>query len=284
MSWVHLILQSLILDHRLLRVKALPLRQRVRILASKYRALASLAAGRSAVIRLGKNRFEIDGFVTLGTLQSSITDLYHEVVQPGLLQGRAAPNVLDVGANVGQFTHAVKLFYPDAHIQAFEAHAAAYRQLVRNTAGLADVLVHHVALGQHHGELPFYEHNLSVMSSFQPYVGHEYPDEAVTSVRVRPLDSVAGLPEVVSLLKVDVEGFELEVLKGAGMTLDKSEHLLVEVSLGRPTVGGTNADILGLVSARHPDATLVVTGRLLGDPSAPICQDFVFALHPQGSR
>jgi len=73
--------------------------------------------------------------------------------------------------------------------------------------------------------------------------------EAKCAVEVKPLD-VAVLPllgdEWIDLLKVDVEGLEVEVLKGASDLLERTRYIIVEV------IPSTEAKLLEVLSLLRP--------------------------------
>jgi hypothetical protein len=70
---------------------------------------------------------------------------------------------------------------------------------------------------------------------------------------VKTLDAVAAelALDHIDLLKIDVEGFEFEVLKGAGQILQKTDAVIIEVSLVRNT--GTSGLLVEMLDclARH---------------------------------
>jgi hypothetical protein len=71
--------------------------------------------------------------------------------------------------------------------------------------------------------------------------------EAKCHVEVKPLDS-AIMPllgdEWIDLLKIDVEGFEVEVIKGALNLLKRTRHVIVEVI---PSTDSKMNEVLGLL-------------------------------------
>ena len=82
----------------------------------------------------------------------------------------------------------------------------------------------------------------------------------------------------VDLVKIDVEGFEIEVLRGATALLGRTRYLLIELSLGRED-STANLEVLR-TSTTSPRARIVRMGRPLGNPNAPICQDVLIDLDP----
>lgn len=267
-----LISKSIDLDVKLMRIGALPWVWRVHFILLKYVTLARLRSGNPRLFRVGGNSILIRDLSGLGTLQSTITDFYNEVVAPGIL-GRS-PVVVDVGANIGQFTHATKLFFPNARVLAFEPDPDVFADLESNTRGFRGVDIFNVGLGDVNSNRMFYRHELSLMSSFAaPYADMRASEE----LPVRRLDSVLDSDLAVDLLKVDVEGFERAVLDGGWSTVSRSRYLLVEISLGRSADVG-NLELLRVVAEHHPDATIVRLGRPLGDVSRPACQDVLIAV------
>jgi FkbM family methyltransferase len=269
--------QSLTLDLRWLLLGALPLALRLRFLAAKYLALARLALGREAVVPLGPLAFRACDLSALGTLQSMVVDFHAEVVRTGVVS-RPDPVLVDVGANVGQFAVVAKLFFPGATLHAFEPDPQAFGRLEANVGHLKGVHLHNVGVGEREERRPFYGHPLSVMSSFEPPRGTQ--PSSVRELPVRPLDDI-GLPGPIDLLKVDVEGHELHVLRGARRTLRDARHLLLELSLERGSAQDTNLALLAAVREQAPRARIRRFGRPLGPVEAPAAQDVLIELDGQ---
>jgi FkbM family methyltransferase len=136
------------------------------------------------------------------------------------LQGFYGGIMLDIGANVG--THTLVYARNATHVFAFEPQTLVYHNLcanllLNNVKNVTPVLC---ALGATAGYMQ--------MKSFSP---HEDNCPAGASlgrgdslVPVRPLDALE-IPKV-DFIKIDVEGYELEVLQGATATLKRSHPTL----------------------------------------------------------
>ena len=143
-----------------------------------------------------------------------------------LVEMLAVDVVVDVGANRGQtvqwFRHAG--FRGD--IVSFEPTSEAYAELVRRCASDDRWTGHRMALGATSGRLEINRYEQDVFSSFlSPSSFGKQRFDALTStaveretVQVERLDAVWSelVPEGVALLKIDTQGFDLEVLRGAG--------------------------------------------------------------------
>jgi FkbM family methyltransferase len=153
-------------------------------------------------------------------------------------QGLDFRTVIDGGANVGQFSRAVTEIYPHAKIIAFEALPDVAETLRRNLSDRPLVRVIHSALGRSDGALEFFPNQYSLASSALPL----HPNQRSSFPNVHQLDPIrvpmVCLDTVLAdelltppvLLKLDLQGYELEALKGASQTLARTTHVLLETA------------------------------------------------------
>ncbi len=143
----------------------------------------------------------------------------------------------DVGANIGLFSlFASKIAGPDGHILSFEPSPDVLALLLRNTEGKKNIKVLPYGIGNADTLKSFAAQGTSSSASFVKEVTglnrSFLPDQPIEQVTVtmRKLDTVleAALPP--SLVKLDVEGFELEAIKGSDRLLSSIRpKLLMEI-------------------------------------------------------
>jgi FkbM family methyltransferase len=136
--------------------------------------------------------------------------------------------VVDVGANVGQTAWAVHQRWPAAHVWCFEPAPAAFTVLMSNVAPLPHVTCRKEAVGAQPGVAAMAAADAAESNTLRV---EERRDQALISVEVTTVDRVlTELPTPrIDLLKVDTEGFEFEVLRGARHAL--ANHLVELVLL-----------------------------------------------------
>lgn len=140
--------------------------------------------------------------------------------------------VFDVGANVGQSALDFSRAFPEATIWSFEPFAEPYRELVRATSGRR-VRCFQLALGAEPGTKRVAPDDQSTDSSLVE-TSPSASSRPVEEVRVETVDRFArehGI-ERIDLLKVDTEGMDLDVLRGADALLDAHAVTFVEVEAG----------------------------------------------------
>ena len=155
--------------------------------------------------------------------------------------------VIDVGANAGQFARAAVETFPGARVVSFEPLPDIAADLRDHLRDVERFEVHECALGRREGPLEFHPHRYSLSSSALPAVsgnGSAGAPDAGTGelppidVTVRRLDDVvAPGVERPALMKLDVQGYELEVLAGATERLGEMDALLLELAFTREYVG-----------------------------------------------
>lgn len=146
--------------------------------------------------------------------------------------------ILDVGANNGQFAKSVRKAMPAVKIVSFEPIPNECDALKTAFKGDQNYKVHQLALGSEKGETKFLVNDFSPTSSLleQSDLQKEYypvtGDSKEIDVVIDRLDNVIniGSADQNVLLKIDVQGFENEVIKGAEGALDQIAMIYVECS------------------------------------------------------
>lgn len=142
------------------------------------------------------------------------------------LKMAANPLVVDVGANAGLFSHMIFCLNPRARVVAFEPLPLLNQKLDQWRQRMkTDLDIRSKAVGRNVGE--------AVMESPHGYDGvsricvSDQPAGKTFRVPVTTLDQELGGREIF-LIKIDVEGYECEVLAGAKKTLSKTRFVIVE--------------------------------------------------------
>ena len=146
--------------------------------------------------------------------------------------------IIDVGSNIGQFALASNWKFPKSNIYCFEPVPETVIKLNKNVRNLNNIQVYSLALGNQQGEINFYYHDYSLassslkMSDLQKDLLLNTEKSKLIRVPISTLDEVFKNVELKHkvLLKLDVQGFEREVLNGGRKTITKSDYLLIETS------------------------------------------------------
>jgi FkbM family methyltransferase len=142
--------------------------------------------------------------------------------------------VLDIGANTGHFALAINALLPHAKVYSFEPLPECFNALQIKTLNTPNIEVFNLALGNSSGSLAFRRNANSLSSSFLEMTDiHKsaFPETSqseITHVMIERLDNIAKNIEIKKPLfvKIDVQGFEDQVLLG-GMQIIKQAHIIV---------------------------------------------------------
>lgn len=200
-------------------------------------------AGLERLVRLLETVSTPGGATALRTWRPFSLAAYR-LVQGLLSDGWSFATVLDIGANAGQFARASLGSWPAAQVIAFEPLAEAAEQLRAKVGPVGRLEVHVMALGATDGDTPFHPHEYSLSSSALPVaVGAKdenwVKERPAITVPLRRLDSVLAGRQLdrPMLVKVDVQGSELDVLAGAERTMQEADAVLVEAAFEPMYVG-----------------------------------------------
>ena len=152
-----------------------------------------------------------------------------------LFHPEATDVVIDVGAHIGLYSViAGKLVGPKGRVIAIEPDESNLTILRKNVQinNLSNVTVLPIALGQANASMVLYSGVMPSASTLYPSEGRVlHKVRSQRKVRVAPLNTLVkelGLNKV-DWLKIDVEGADLDVLKGAGPLLQNSKTLKIMV-------------------------------------------------------
>ncbi len=155
----------------------------------------------------------------------------------------ATPVVFDVGANVGDYSLALKQFMPSARVHAFEPAHRTYQQLVKhlNDAG-SDVKFYNLGFSDSEKTVELFSYAIEGQeASLLSSIDQRRPTQVVfvetsasEQIEVTTIDefcATAGIDRV-DFLKLDVEGHELSVLRGACGMLAKGAISMIQFEFG----------------------------------------------------
>lgn len=199
------------------------------------------------IVKLGRNDLGVDLLVDdkrlrhhLSMAQKRVGEYFLGEEVARLLRATEANLVLDVGANVGQFGEGLRRHGYRGRIASFEPVAAPYARLQKVAESDELWSTYNYALGAEDGtaeinQVPGTMSSLLPASEFGKEWSDKLQQQTTETIQIRRLDSVAGdvsegLDELRAYLKMDTQGFDLQVFEGAGAALDRVVAMQSEVA------------------------------------------------------
>lgn len=138
--------------------------------------------------------------------------------------------IVDCGAHAGDWTRMIKEIFPESQVLMVEAcpsMEASLKKVAMQYHGTVDYVIA-LAGAEHRDEVKFFEMGTG-SSVLEEQTKHP---RTVVSLPMRRLDDILREKNIkqVSLFKLDVQGYELEVLKGAQEALRSTDVVFMEVS------------------------------------------------------
>jgi FkbM family methyltransferase len=154
--------------------------------------------------------------------------------------------VIDVGANTGIYGKEIRRAAYESRIISFEPLTDAFKKLEKNKDKDAKWSVYNFALGAENGNqvinISANSHSSSILEILDTHTKAETTASYVSKqeIQIKTLDSIfkdiSGAAKEI-YLKIDTQGFELNVLKGAENSLQHIQTIQLEMSL-RPLYAG----------------------------------------------
>jgi FkbM family methyltransferase len=148
--------------------------------------------------------------------------------------------LLDIGANVGRFSTTIHALIPDIKIFAFEPLPDCYKKTVESLKRVPTAKVFNCGLGNAEATIDIFANDFSPSSSFLP-MGKTHLEafpsthqQKKIKVQVRRLDDMRQELDIDlkanTMVKIDVQGYERDVLNGGLKTIAQAKFVLIEVS------------------------------------------------------
>lgn len=173
--------------------------------------------------------------------------------------GVVPATVIDVGANIGQFATASWFEFRPKRVISFEPQSRCAEPLRRLSRKMPGLEIRQVALGETPGtttmKLNVHSHSSSVLSlsnrHLEAFPGAVEEGEEQVELSTLDLQFARDSLQAPILLKVDVQGYEIHVLRGAEQTLRHAAYVLLETSF-LPLYEGEApfVEVMGLMSSR----------------------------------
>ena len=157
--------------------------------------------------------------------------------------GIATPLIFDVGANVGDYSKLVHTLIPSAQIYAFEPAAPVYEQLTQRLSHDGNAFhTFNVGFSDEEKTVDLYSYTVegqaaSVISSIDRRLPTQVLQVEVSDterIDVRTLDGFCASQGIgrIDFLKLDVEGHEVAVLRGARAMLERGAISMIQFEFG----------------------------------------------------
>lgn len=188
--------------------------------------------------------------------------------------------IMDVGANHGQFATLARRHFPDATIYSFEPNPSSFAKL-RDSAKALNVIAIPMGCGDRPGTLQMFDSSVDAASGLATFVPGVFEHEGKTPVAIEAtlttIDDFCAERRIdhIGLLKIDVEGFEANVLMGAQRMLTRTDFVQFEFNemnlLSKTSMADLEKLLPGFLLSR-----ILYDGQLLPLNAAPVYRQNLF--------
>jgi len=141
---------------------------------------------------------------------------------------RALDTVFDVGANRGQTVEALLKFAPDAAIHSFEPGSKVFEELQQAYGDRRNVRLHRMALGSKTEQRSMQIRDDSLLNTLVSSTAGA-AGASTETIEISTVDEIAALNGIshLDLLKMDVQGWEMEVIRGASSLIANQNVMFI---------------------------------------------------------
>ncbi|MBI4139479.1 FkbM family methyltransferase [Candidatus Woesearchaeota archaeon] len=189
-------------------------------------------------------------------------------------KGFRPKTIIDIGAGRGRWTKAVLPIFPRTKYLCIDPLDENKSRLSKIAQQYGNIICAQTLLGQRKKTVIFYQHG-NQSSIFYDSIHKGTP----TKMTLTTLDNIIKQKGITNpdFIKLDVQGYELEVLKGATKTLSKAQFVLLEVSYS-PWMKGMPIfhDVVAFMKQQNYRIYHIVSMSVRVRDSMPIASDVLF--------
>jgi len=145
--------------------------------------------------------------------------------------------IIDIGANEGQFAEKILTVLPSVEVHCFEPLQEAFKKLQSNFSKEKNIFLYNFGLGETNEVREIFKNEYSPSSSLLEMVelhksNFDYAVNVIPeTIELRKLDEVLpGSLNKPLLVKIDVQGYEMFVLKGGYSVIRQADIVIIETS------------------------------------------------------
>ncbi len=151
---------------------------------------------------------------------------------------------LDCGANIGEYAQGLAAHIPvGAKIYAFEPGKTPYARMVENTKHISNIITVNKGVGEQNETLPLFSNTVTTKHSSlfkrdMSHWGEEFSLKDPETIDLVRLDDFLTEKQIqhVHFMKIDVEGYEMNCLRGLGNYLTRGDVDMIQFEFGVATI------------------------------------------------
>jgi len=140
--------------------------------------------------------------------------------------------IFEVGARYGDETKKLNLIFPNSKIYCFECNPNTIEICKTNLKNIQNVSFYDFGLGHQETNLPFYSYinNNDGASSFLKRIDYNSTQRETGIINIKQIDTFVREKNIdnIDLLCMDVQGYELNILKGANNFIKNINYIIME--------------------------------------------------------
>ena len=228
-------------------------------------------------VRINRRFFYYESTLGIAPYQTMLVNFKNRYLP--YLQNLHNPLVIDIGAHIGFFSLTAAKLCKQSHIFACEPLRLTFSLLKKNCFREKAIIPIHLGFWNKPTHLKmYYTESFLAYSSLLPERFTWNKNPKTQTVKVTTLDAFTKRKNIdrIDLLKIDAEGAEEKILKGASQTLTKTIYLLIECAFDQPG-GSTMASLISHLHGPGKNFQLIEIGDIRRTPQGELATiDFFF--------